>query len=145
MGQTTFLTAHIGFRHGQLLFHQAQGVRPPHQERPPPHGAARLPVLHPVLLRVQHGELLHSHHPPDGRDPPGREPDSHHSGGPVRVRLLPVLHHGDEDPQAGPADELPGSDDDGQPGGRAGPPGETHQHPGHSQQLLSRPSDHCGG
>ena len=36
----------------------------PGQERPAPHGAPRLPLLHSVVLRLQHGQLLHGHNIP---------------------------------------------------------------------------------
>ena len=35
-----------------------------HQDSPPSDGSSRFPFLHPILLWVEHGQLLHDHHLP---------------------------------------------------------------------------------
>ena len=35
-----------------------------HQDSPPSDGPSRFPFLHPILLWVEHGQLLHDHHLP---------------------------------------------------------------------------------
>ena len=35
-----------------------------HQDSPPSDGSSRFPFLHPIVLWVEHGQLLHNHHIP---------------------------------------------------------------------------------